>query len=94
MGYYGVRLALAAYMGGTLARTGSATSASARFVHAVAARFGVTLSDRAAAQLMPVVGALGALRSTCCSWNTSRARPAATSPYAGWSASTASNGCE
>jgi hypothetical protein len=59
-GYYGVRLALAAYLGANVTQTGKATSASAHFVRAVASRFGVSVSERGAARLLPVVGALGA----------------------------------
>lgn len=59
-GYYGVRLALAAYLGANVMRTGHSTSAPAHFIHAVASRFGTRLSERAAFQLLPVVGAIGA----------------------------------
>lgn len=60
-GYYGVRLALAAYVGSSiLTPPGAVPHASAQLVHAVASRFGASLSQRGAAQLMPVVGALGA----------------------------------
>ena len=59
--YYGVRLALAAYVGSSiLAPAGAAPHASAQLVQAVATRFGASLSQRGAAQLMPVIGALGA----------------------------------
>jgi hypothetical protein len=59
-GYYGVRLALAAYLGANVMRTGKATSASAHFVRSVASRFGASVSERGAVQLLPVIGALGA----------------------------------
>jgi hypothetical protein len=65
-GYYGVRLALAAYWkGGSLESMLAQTGAAAGLVHAVAARFGVDLSKRAAARLVPVAGAAsGALVNT------------------------------
>jgi hypothetical protein len=60
-GYYGVRMALAVYMGSSiLTPAGGVPHASAQLVHAVANRFGASLSQRGAAQLMPVIGALGA----------------------------------
>jgi hypothetical protein len=58
-GYYGVRLALAAYLGANVLSTGHTASASAHFIQAVATRFGASLTERAAVQLLPVVGALG-----------------------------------
>jgi len=62
-GYYGVRLALAGYLSsGLSAALGGEQAAPAlvALTRAVAARFGVSLSQRAAAQLIPLVGALGA----------------------------------
>lgn len=59
-GYYGVRIALAGYLGASALRTGNSATATARFVSAVASRFGVSISERAAVQLLPVIGALGA----------------------------------
>jgi hypothetical protein len=57
-GYYGVRLALAAYWkGGSLETMLIQPHAAAGLVHAVAARFGVDLSKRAAARLVPIAGA-------------------------------------
>lgn len=63
-GYYGVRLALAGYLSGSLSALIGGESAAplalAGLIRAVAARFGVTLSQRAAAQLVPIIGAVGA----------------------------------
>jgi hypothetical protein len=59
-GYYGVRLALAGYLGHTVMPAGESVSGLAMFVRAVASRFGMNLSRRAAAQIVPVIGALGA----------------------------------
>jgi hypothetical protein len=62
-GYYGVRLVLAGYLSSSLSAVlggDSAAPALVGLVRAVAARFGVTLSQRAAAQLVPVIGAVGA----------------------------------
>jgi hypothetical protein len=59
-GYYSVRFALASSVSSAieqLAHHGAGGSALAGFVRAVAARFGVKLSQKAAAQLVPVVGA-------------------------------------
>jgi hypothetical protein len=64
-GYYGVRFALASSVSAAaeqIARQGLSSQglpALARLVHAVATRFGVNLSQKAAAQLMPVFGAVG-----------------------------------
>ncbi|MEW6445555.1 MAG: EcsC family protein [Pseudomonadota bacterium] len=57
-GYYGLRLALALHLsqvGGYGA--GAAVPGMLRFVQAVAARFGVVIADKAAAQAVPVAGA-------------------------------------
>jgi hypothetical protein len=65
-GYYGVRLALAAYWRGSslenmLIQNGAATG----LIKAVASRFGMDISKRAAAHLVPVAGAAsGALVNT------------------------------
>ncbi len=68
-GYYAVRLALSravaeaaehiAGRGLTEAAAGKAAPALARLVAAVAQRFGIAVSDKFAAQAMPVVGAAG-----------------------------------
>lgn len=65
-GYYGVRLALASSVSSAIEQLAhhraSAGSAPimARLVQGVAARFGTTLSQKAAAQLVPIVGAVTA----------------------------------
>jgi hypothetical protein len=62
-GYYGVRLALAGYLGNSLSMAvggESAAPAMVGLIRAVASRFGINLSQRAAAQLLPVIGAVGA----------------------------------
>lgn len=65
-GYYGVRLALASSVSSAIEQLAhhraSAGSAPimARLVQSVAARFGTTLSQKAAAQLVPIVGAVTA----------------------------------
>lgn len=65
-GYYGVRLALASSVSSAveqLAHHGASAGSApvlARLVQAVAARFGTTLSQKAAAQLVPIVGAVTA----------------------------------
>lgn len=59
-GYYGVRMALAAYMGNQAVAAGETVAITARLVHAVAHRLGMPLSQRAAANLVPAVGALSA----------------------------------
>jgi len=59
-GYYGVRLALAGYIGASILSPVQGPHASASLVSAVASRFGASVSQRAAAHLLPVVGALGA----------------------------------
>ena len=65
-GYYGVRVALSAYMKaaylqvldqGFKAESGPVVI---KAVSLIASRFGATVSQRAAAQIMPIVGALGA----------------------------------
>ena len=64
-GYYGVRLALSGYMTAAVvqmaqkgfeAETGPIVL---KTISMIASRFGVTLSQRAALQIMPIVGALG-----------------------------------
>lgn len=59
-GYYGLRLALALHFFGGVARvTGEATiPLGMTAVRAIAARFGVVVSDKVALQMVPVVGAL------------------------------------
>jgi hypothetical protein len=59
-GYYGIRLALAAYVGASILRPVQMPHASAQLIHAVATRFGASVSQRGAAQMLPVIGALGA----------------------------------
>jgi len=59
-GYYGVRLALATYMGSRAVPAGETVTATAQFVHGVAQRFGIHLSQRAAAHLIPAIGAVSA----------------------------------
>lgn len=65
-GYYGVRFALAFYTRSVNARVTRAGIAVegvpllARSINAVAARFGLQVSQKAAAQIVPVVGAAGA----------------------------------
>jgi hypothetical protein len=65
-GYYGVRLALASSVSAAveqLAHHGASAGSApimARLVQGVAARFGTTLSQKAAAQLVPIVGAVTA----------------------------------
>lgn len=63
-GYYGVRLALGTYVSSTLAAAAvrgveSSGGLFTQLIRAVATRFGVTISQRAAARLVPVVGAAG-----------------------------------
>lgn len=66
LGYYEVRAALAAHFTTfSLARLAYGTSradmpGTVGFIRAVAARFGVVVSDKAAAQLVPVLGAAAA----------------------------------
>lgn len=62
-GYYGIRLMLAGYLSNSLSvvlGTEEAAPALVTLVRAVSSRFGVSLSQRAAAQLVPVIGAVGA----------------------------------
>jgi hypothetical protein len=65
-GYYGVRLALASSVSSAieqLAHHGSSAGSApimARLVQGLAARFGTTLSQKAAAQMVPIVGAVTA----------------------------------
>ncbi len=64
-GYYGIRLALALSVSSAhrhISQQGLSTAggpALARLVAAIAARFGVVVSDKAAAQMVPLVGAAG-----------------------------------
>ena len=64
-GYYGVRLALSTYMSAAslhVMRNGLQAEGGPMFlsvINAIAHRFGLALSNRSAAQLVPVVGALG-----------------------------------
>jgi hypothetical protein len=64
-GYYGVRLALAAYISSAareVARHGLASNGApvvVRLIRFVAARFGAEVSRRGATQLVPIVGAAG-----------------------------------
>lgn len=63
-GYYGVRLALALPVSSAARHVashglGADGPALVGLIHGVSSRFGVTLSQRAAARLVPVVGALG-----------------------------------
>lgn len=57
-GYYGVRLALAADVGSCVLTPMQTPQASAQLISAVATRFGASVSQRGAARLLPVVGAL------------------------------------
>ena len=65
-GYYGVRLALSSYMSASIAHVtqqglaGQSAPLLIQLVRAVAKPFGITLSQRAAAQTLPVIGAAGA----------------------------------
>lgn len=64
-GYYGVRVALAGYMTTAMSHilgggANGAAPAVVRLRSAIAQRFGVSLSQRAAARMLPVVGAVGA----------------------------------
>lgn len=65
-GYYGVRLAMASYMTSAVeyiaqhGLSGQAAPALVKFIQLIARSFGVALSQRAAAQVVPVVGAAGA----------------------------------
>ena len=69
LGYYEVRFAMALHFSAvaSLAEHGSARSlpATVNLIRAVASRFGVVISEKAGAQLVPVVGAAaGALINT------------------------------
>jgi hypothetical protein len=65
-GYYGIRLALSGYMSAAVAHIADqglhAESGPVvfRLINAVASRFGISVSQRAATQLVPVIGAIGA----------------------------------
>ena len=64
-GYYGVRLALSGYLTSISSHvldkslSGSPTPAVVEFIQLVARGFGATVSKRAAAQMVPVIGAAG-----------------------------------
>lgn len=60
-GYYGLRLTLSLHLAGFLDNllNGVETPVAMKFIQAIAARFGVVVTDKAAAQLTPVVGAIG-----------------------------------
>ncbi|KAA6185530.1 EcsC family protein [Thiohalocapsa marina] len=64
IGYYGMRLSLGLHFENLLEYTGSSAlphiPAAIQLVRAVAARFGVVISDKVAAQLVPVAGAFSA----------------------------------
>ncbi len=70
-GYYGVRLALSAYMTAAMADvaahgfTADSGPIVMKLINAIASRFGIAISQRAAVQLMPIVGAVsgGALNA-------------------------------
>jgi hypothetical protein len=65
-GYYGVRLALSAYMtaayGEVLQHGFSAGSGPTvlRLINSISQRFGLSVTQKAATQIMPIVGAVGA----------------------------------
>jgi hypothetical protein len=65
-GYYGVRLALSSYTSASIAHVSSQGLAGhsapvlVQLIRAVAKPFGISLSQRAAAQTLPVIGAAGA----------------------------------
>ena len=65
-GYYGIRLALSGYMSAAVAHVAQqgfhADSGPIvfRLVNAVASRFGVTVTQRAATRIVPVIGAISA----------------------------------
>lgn len=58
-GYYGLRLSLALHLA-PMVGSRTALPSSVAFVRAVVNRFGVAVSDKAAAQMVPVMGALAA----------------------------------
>lgn len=64
-GYYGIRIALAMSVSSAsrhISRhglTSNSAPALARLITAITARFGVAISDKAAAQMLPLVGAAG-----------------------------------
>ncbi|WP_295543622.1 EcsC family protein [uncultured Thiohalocapsa sp.] len=64
IGYYGMRITLGLHFENLLGFAGAAEGpqlpAAIQFARAVAARFGVVVSDKLAAQLIPVAGALSA----------------------------------
>jgi hypothetical protein len=64
-GYYGVRLALSAYVSASVRQVaqqglaGEGAPTLVQLIRVIAARFGTEVSRRAATQLLPVVGAVG-----------------------------------
>jgi hypothetical protein len=64
-GYYGVRFALSAYMTAALAEVAAhgfeveSGPIVLKAINAIASRFGVAISQRAAVQMLPIVGAVG-----------------------------------
>lgn len=61
-GYYGLRVTLGLHLPGllpNLARADRQIPAAVNFARGVAARFGVVISDKAAAQMVPMAGAAG-----------------------------------
>ena len=60
-GYYGLRLTLSLHLAGFLENLINSveTPAAMKLIQAVATRFGVVVTDKTAAQLTPVVGAIG-----------------------------------
>lgn len=60
IGYYEVRAALALHLrplAGKLAENGAGIPGAVEFIRGIAGRFGAVVSDKAAAQMVPVVGA-------------------------------------
>jgi hypothetical protein len=65
-GYYGIRMALSAYMSSAISHvaaqgfTADAGPVVFKLIHAIASRFGIAVTQRTATQVIPVVGAIGA----------------------------------
>lgn len=59
-----------------------AAPALARLTAALAERFGVLVTEKGAAELVPVLGAAGGATINLLSWTTSRTWPKGTSRYA------------
>lgn len=62
-GYYGLRLMLGFHFSGSVLHVGGpkpVIPAGVEFIRAIAARFGVVVTDKAAAQMIPVAGAVSA----------------------------------